>query len=104
VIKEKKEYNLKMKEYRDKNKFLNAYHCHNYKRRNFGFDTISINEYLDYRIFIKENVVGKLKSSRVSNIKEWEIHKKTINLIFKEPKKKGNFTLEIKRRIQNEFN
>ena len=99
----KEQYNLKMKQYRDDNKLVNVYHCHNYKRRKKGFSAISILEYLEYRKFINNNVINKLKSSRISNFQKWEKHKKNFGLIFSEPVIKGNFTSNIKEKIQKEF-
>jgi len=103
TIEERKKYNLKMKRYRDNNKFMNTYHCHNYKRRQGGFETISIIEYLEYRKFVSTNLIGVLKSSRSSNFVEWEKYKKINNLYFTKPKLKGNFTDEIKKKIKKEF-
>lgn len=100
---DKKEYNLKMKKYRDDNKFLNSYHCHNYKRREKGYQAISVIEYLEYRKFIKINLVFKLKSSRFSNFDKWENYKKENGLFFTAPLSKGNFTLKIKKIIKKEF-
>lgn len=97
------EYNLKMKQYRDDNKLMNSYHCHNYKRRQKGFESISVLEYLEYRKLIKNNLINKLKSSRLSNIQKWEKYKKNQGLIFSEPVLKGNFTPKIKRKIEKEF-
>jgi hypothetical protein len=99
----KEQYNLKMKQYRDDNKLMNSYHCHNYKRRQKGFDTISVLEYLEYRKFINNNVINKLKSSRFSNFQKWEKHKNNQGLIFSEPVVKGNFTHRIKIKIEKEF-
>jgi hypothetical protein len=100
---ERKKYNLKMKKYRDDNKFMNTYHCHNYKRRQADFETISIIEYLEYRKFISTNLIGVLRSTRSSNFVEWEKYKKINNLYFTKPKLKGNFTHAIKQKIQKEF-
>lgn len=99
----KKEYNLKMKKYRDQNKLMNSYHCHNYKRNNKGFEYISVIEYLEYRKFIKTNVINKLKSSKKSNFSRWEEYKKENNLKFEDRVLKGNFTSKIKKIIEKEF-
>jgi len=99
----KEEWNLKMKEYRNQNKLMNSYHCHNYKRRIKNFNMISVSEYLEYRKFIKNNIINKLKSSKISNIQKWEKHKKNQGLVFSQPVLKGNFTPKIKRKIEKEF-
>lgn len=99
----KNEFNLKMKNYRDNNKFMNAYHCHNYKRRNQNLEMISVPEYLEYRKFISTNIIGKLKSSRFSNVQKWEEYKKINGLTFPEPVLKGNFTPKIKEKILKDF-
>ena len=99
----KEEYNRKMKEYRDSNKFMNAYHCHNYKRRNRGLETISIEEYIEYRKYVKTNCVDKLRSSPISRVITWENYKLQNDFFFPEPKMKGNFTDEIKKRISEEL-
>lgn len=99
----KEEYNRKMKEYRDNNKFMNAYHCHNYKRRSQSLESISIDEYIEYRKYIKLGVDNKLRSSRVSNFVSWENYKLDNNFFFSKPKRKGNFTDKIKRRIREEL-
>ena len=101
--KSKEEYNLQMKEYRDRNKLMNSYHCHNYKRRQAGYGTISIEEFLEYRKFCSIDIFGRLKSSRRSRVKEWEQKKIREGIVFSEPKLKGNFTFKIKSRIAVEF-
>lgn len=101
--KTKEEYNLRMKEYRDRNKLMNSYHCHNYKRRLAGYETISIEEFLEYRKFCSIDISGRLKSSRRSRVKEWEEKKVREGIVFSEPKLKGNFTFKIKSRIAAEF-
>ena len=103
TLEDKKEYNLKMKEYRDNNKFLNAYHCHNYKRRKHGHESISIDEFLEYRKFITTRIDGRLKASRKSILIQWENHKEKNNLFFSDPVLKGNFTFKIKQKISKEF-
>lgn len=102
-ILDKNEYNLKMKKYRDDNKFLNSYHCHNYKRRKAEYSSISIDEYLEYRKFSSIRIDGRIKTSRKSPVVEWEKHKKQNNLFFEDPILKGNFTSKIKRKISREF-
>lgn len=99
----KKEYNLKMKEYRDQNKFMNSYHCHNYKRKMKGYDLISVPEYLEYRKFIKTNIINKLRASRISNFIRWEEYKEKKKLFFEDRVLKGNFTPKIKIKIAKEF-
>jgi hypothetical protein len=99
----KEQYNKKMKDYRDNNKFMNSYHCHNYKRRNRGLKMISVLEYLEYRKFTTINAIGILKSSRFSFVEKWEQYKKDNELIFPEPTPKGNFTYKIKQKILKEF-
>jgi hypothetical protein len=101
--KNKEEYNLRMKEYRDSNKLMNSYHCHNYKRRSAGYETISIEEFLEYRKFCSLDISGRLKSSRRSRVKEWEQKKVSEGIVFSGPKLKGNFTFKIKKRIAEEF-
>ena len=103
MITEKEEYNQRMKEYRDNNKFMNAYHCHNYKRRNKELKMISVLEYLEYRKFTTTNIIGSLKSSKLSSVKKWEQYKEINEMFFSEPVLKGNFTPKIKQKIIKEF-
>jgi hypothetical protein len=100
---DKQKYNLRMKKYRDQNKLMNSYHCHNYKRKNKGFNYISVIEYLEYRKFVKTNIINKLKSSKKSNFVRWEEYKQKNNLIFEDRVLKGNFTPKIKKLIKEEF-
>ena len=102
-LEDKKEYNLKMKAYRDSIKFLNSYHCHNYRRRKHGHESISIDEFLEYRKFITTRIDGRLKASRKSILIQWEKHKKQNDLLFSNPVLKGNFTSKIRKKISKEF-